>query len=685
MDPRTKKEVRTGSTESQSDPSKNMLIQITRDAYEVEIARREFILDSQGRIRSGVLRDGRGTLLGRTQYGFDSYDRINEERSFHPNGRCIRRLLFKYDASSRRLVDKVYMWNKNDPYGPLIESAPTPEDSSPMLPVQRNDKELPGVGLPQFRGDAAPPGPGTQTAAPAKPEKKGVVRLPETRQKVALPLSLPRPVRPVTLLLILMFAAALAGSWAYASYQRHLRGAGVDQLNGTPATQRSAAPADVASLQKDLAFFKDQFERLKRENENLTAAVKKLSDQPAKPTGAPLPVTPASTGTAVFSLDGLVREVEQVRELKFPTPPKFVRVPVTQLERKIRESLERQIPPEQAQRAERTARAIGLTEEPFNYLDAVTGLTLEQSGGYFDVGTGEMLIDEAADFAERGDLKGRLVKEIALALVRVQPGTAGLREFESGNDDRALATRALLVGDAVATKIHYGVVESLNTDYARGQTAIAPVAFAGAPAYLREVFLFPFMLGSTFAQEMSQDGPAALDLVYRRPPQSSAEIQSPELYKRKPPFVPAKVDWGDTTVNGVAPYADNVLGEFGFYLLCKRRLPEAEAFEASHGWAGDRYVCFAGAGKPGDQVFWRTVWRSEKDAAEFFQAAQTVWLHRYGIPFHQRYVQKDGSLVVNDPDRVLRLRRTPDKLGVTIVDATDAAFADAMEARLAMP
>ena len=279
--------------------------------------------------------------------------------------------------------------------------------------------------------------------------------------------------RPVTLLLILMFVAALAGSWAYASYQRHLRDASVDQLNGTPASQRAAAPADVASLQKDLAFFKDQFERLKRENENLTAAVKKLSDQlaarPATPTGAPSPVTPATAGAAVFSLDGLVREVEQVRELKFPTPPKFVRVPVTQLERKIRESLERQIPAEQAQRAERTARAIGLTEEPFNYLDAVTGLTLEQAGGYFDVGTGEMFIDEAADFAERGELKGRLVKEIALALVRVQPGMAGLREFEGGNDDRALATRALLVGDAVATKIHYGVVESLNTDYARGQ------------------------------------------------------------------------------------------------------------------------------------------------------------------------------------------------------------------------
>ena len=193
------------------------------------------------------------------------------------------------------------------------------------------------------------------------------------------------------------------------------------------------------------------------------------------------------------------------------------------------------------------------------------------------------------------------------------------------------------------------------------------------------------MLGSTFAQEMSQDGPAALDLVYRRPPQSSAEIQSPEFVQTDASICAGEGGLGRHHGERVAPYADNVLGEFGFYLLCKRRLPEAEAFEASHGWAGDRYVCFAGAGKPGDHVFWRTAWRSEKDAAEFFRAAQTVWLHRYAIPFHQRYVQKDGSLVVDDPDRVLRLRRTPDKLGVTIVDATDAAFADAMEARLAMP
>ena len=321
-------------------------------------------------------------LSGRTQYGFDSYDRINEERLFAASGRCIRRMLFKYDASSRRLVDKFYTWNKNDPYGPLIESTPGPEDdATPRLPVREGDKELPGVGLPQFRGDSAAPA-GTDAASPAaKPAKEGPVRLPQA-QEVARTFPAP-PVRPVTLLLTLLFAAAVAGSWAYASYARHLRAGAAGETNPGSADPATATPDEVALLRKNLAFFKDQFERLKRENESLSAAVKKLSDQvAARPAEAgAASANAAGTPAAAFSLDGLVREVEMVRELRFPTPPKFVRIPAAQLERKIRDALEREIPPGEAQLRERAARAIGLTEDPFKFLDAVTGLTLEQSGG----------------------------------------------------------------------------------------------------------------------------------------------------------------------------------------------------------------------------------------------------------------------------------------------------------------
>lgn len=176
VNPQTGAEERTGSTESESDPGRNMLTQITKDARGVVIARREFIMDSKGRIRRGAIWDGKGTLQGRTEYGFDTYDRINEERMFHASGRLIRRMIFKYDATSRRLVDKFYTWNPKDPYGRLVESTPG-KDDVPLLPVQKTDKELPGYGLPQFRGlEAAPSGSTAPTQVPKAtppPPKKG--------------------------------------------------------------------------------------------------------------------------------------------------------------------------------------------------------------------------------------------------------------------------------------------------------------------------------------------------------------------------------------------------------------------------------------------------------------------------------------------------------------------------------
>jgi hypothetical protein len=168
------KEEKTGSTESISDPARNMLTQITRNANGVEISRREFVMDTKGRIRNGAIWDGQHRLLARTLYGFDEYDRINEERTFHPNGRVLRRLLFKYDATGRRLPNKFYTWNPQDPYGPLVESQPGNDNATPLLPIQRTDKELPGLGLPQFRGIEAGGKPAAPPAAPPKKEKSGI-------------------------------------------------------------------------------------------------------------------------------------------------------------------------------------------------------------------------------------------------------------------------------------------------------------------------------------------------------------------------------------------------------------------------------------------------------------------------------------------------------------------------------
>ncbi|MFN0129357.1 MAG: hypothetical protein ACKV19_22045 [Verrucomicrobiales bacterium] len=500
--------------------------------------------------------------------------------------------------------------------------------------------------------------------------------------------------RPITLLLTLLLLASLVGSWAYAQYQRTIIGikmadrglvGGHRGENEVP----SEAPApdgseensnDLAIVKKNLAFFKEQVELLRKENENLSSSVRKLSEQLAAGGGLEGPDGQSSG----ISPESLVRDVELIRELKFDPPPTFVRVPVTELEAKIRTALRARLTDEQAASQARAARAIGLTQEEFDTIDALTGLILEQAGGHFEPTTHELFIDEAADFEKRPDLKGKLVKEIAVALLQQHHPGIGLDPLHPLNNDQAAAARAFMLGDAVATKIHFGVVDALNNDYGRSQPAVLPAAFSAAPLYLRQLFLFPYMMGSSFAQELSQnDGPKSLDRIYDRLPTSTTEVLHPELYTASPPFVPESVLYDDVFVRDAAPYADNVLGEFALYILFKARLPEDQAFEAAKGWLGDRYVCYPGAeGPAGDHVHWRTLWQTEQDAADFLKAARTVWLHRYAIPSNPRYELPDGSTVVDDPTRQIRLRLGPDKKSVTLVDSPEAAWADALEAVL---
>jgi len=488
--------------------------------------------------------------------------------------------------------------------------------------------------------------------------------------------------RPITLLLALLIAATLGGAVAYSNYQRAIfagqresDSAGRRDTVEAPRAAASAAPDEKPdALNRKVAFLEDQVALLKRENKSLAEAVEKLKETiKAKPemTAAP---------TSAVTPEALVRDVEQIRELKFKRPLEFVRVPSSEIESRLRKAVEASLSPEAAQVRVRAAVAVGLVREPFDLIEALAGLAFEQAGGFHDRTASQMLIDKDADFEARPDLKGKLVMEIAHALLHDhfdQPRLAGIG---SDNDDTATALRGLFIGDAVATKIHHGVVDALNNDYSRAQQPATPAQFTKAPLYLRETFLFPFMMSADFAKDVQPDeNRASRNAAFLRPVRSTAEILHPELYKRVPPFQPVAIPWPDTRVDGTAPFFDNVIGEFGINILFKGHLGEDVAFTAAVGWQGDRYVCYPGDEKNGDHVFWQSVWESEAHAIEFAKAAQTVFLHRYSIPWNKRYQQPDGSFIVNDPYRVLRFRFTPDKKGVTIVNATRAEFADAIE------
>ncbi len=488
--------------------------------------------------------------------------------------------------------------------------------------------------------------------------------------------------RPSTFLLILLCLASLAGALLYSSHQRQALQADYEKRltslkSGGPGATlppgMEAAGSEVEAMQKTVSFLQDQNRLLTEENDKLNKAMQQMSAGKSGTTPPPAHVVPTPST--------LAKEVEAIRELKYKNTPEFTRVTLDEIEKRQRDVLAKRFPEDKARARERAARAVGYVWDPqYKLVDALTGLTMEQSGGIYDAATNTLALDKEADFEARPDLKGRFVLELARVLAAQNFDLTKLPLADDTNDDATLAVAALVIGDAVTAKIQYGVADMLNNDYSRAQQPAA-AAFYAAPIFLRERFLFPYMMGDYFAQTIhQQSGFKSLDAAYARPPQSSTEILHPELYQATPPFQPAAVALPSAPVNGQAPLFENVLGEFGTLLLLKSQTREEVALQASDGWQGDRYVVYPGDEKKGDHAVWRSVWRTEVDAKDFAAAIRTMLLHRYAVPESPAQTLADGSFAVNDAARVIRIRTAVDKKTVTVINATDTAFADALEA-----
>jgi hypothetical protein len=162
-------------TDSKKDIEKNC---ITEETYEmvgersIMIAKRIFALDSKARLRWGQIFDGKGTSLGHVEYGYDKYDRINEQRVFDRKGRMISQLFppgARPDIPANRTSTIRLNYNPETP-----AAAPSMEATSDKIiqPVEQPmDNFVPGMPIhagkspPKKDADAG----GTSTKSGRKP------------------------------------------------------------------------------------------------------------------------------------------------------------------------------------------------------------------------------------------------------------------------------------------------------------------------------------------------------------------------------------------------------------------------------------------------------------------------------------------------------------------------------------
>ena len=147
-------------TKSVKEGTKNEISEEKYDENHVLLAKRLFLLDSQGRLRRGVIMDARGTPLGSTEYGYDNQNRIKEERMFNRQGKPIQR---KFPPGALPGVPEnarhslVFIIDPNNPNGkgkmlqtdePMVTPVTNPEDAfEPGMPIGQQAPKI-ATGLP---------------------------------------------------------------------------------------------------------------------------------------------------------------------------------------------------------------------------------------------------------------------------------------------------------------------------------------------------------------------------------------------------------------------------------------------------------------------------------------------------------------------------------------------------------
>ncbi|HEV8572188.1 MAG TPA: hypothetical protein VGR49_03935 [Actinomycetota bacterium] len=265
------------------------------------------------------------------------------------------------------------------------------------------------------------------------------------------------------------------------------------------------------------------------------------------------------------TVDGVARELEDIRELSFRELPEPRYLSPAQMSAEVAASFEEDYPTEEAEDDERTLAMLGAIPPDTDLKATLSGLVGEQVAGFYDPDTGDLVV-----LGSGGQLdpvkKVTLAHELDHALTNQALGIPLEESPPPGEEDAALAVRALAEGDATLAmsmfagqSLSYQEQLSMNFSSFPDQGSVTEIAHV--PHYLARTMLFPYLEGLLFVCELQVEGGwDAVDAAYREPPTTSAQILFPERYEagegavdpRDPGRLPAPWTRSDVSALGAA-------------------------------------------------------------------------------------------------------------------------------------
>jgi hypothetical protein len=491
---------------------------------------------------------------------------------------------------------------------------------------------------------------------------------------------------PRTALLFLLVVSVTAVNVLWTQNELKERSAVTAPTLDTPSPSNPVLPApagdtdqerELKRLEERVNYLETQNQALQQENSTLVdklAAIgikeKVLSATMGKT--AAVENTPAVTDEKDNVTLGL--ELLKFRQLD-DTPVATVESSQAEVEKLILASLEKRWGKDFGQREGAAFAALGLIPEAVDTLPLRAALLVRQITGWYDEETGTLHVVNAK-LAQEGQLIPADAV-LAVAYGALQHRYSRTLYAKPLSTDERLAHEALIAGDASLTRFLYRLQHPAPPsplDDFPADDPDHPLNQIVAPAFLRDLMLFPLNSGFQFAQAMHSIGSwQQLNAAYTRLPACSAEILSDEVYLADHTLPAPQIKWPSSKIQDRSAFWDDCLGQHAIYLML-RRYNEAElAGKVSQSWRADRWFAFASEGSSptrGDAL-WQSQWASP-EAATAFHSAMAEWLRQH---YATELPPDESSYAFTAMERHLKLVVQKDQ--VYFVDASTATFASA--------
>jgi len=325
------------------------------------------------------------------------------------------------------------------------------------------------------------------------------------------------------------------------------------------------------------------------------------------------------------AVDQMMPAVERATGLRFKHHPVVLRRTRAQVRDYVVHKFDQDLPPAELAGVQAAYRLFGLLPDSVDLRRTMIDLLTEQVAGYYDPDSSALYVPVDIDPAQ-----ARIVisHELVHALQHQYVDLDSLIQQKRQNDRRS-AAQAILEGQATLAQILVLMpeqqVESLPDFWglrdALGQQQAQMRIFAGAPLWLRESLIFPYLGGAEFVRWFERGHPGK-EPFGSLMPISTEQILHTDRYAAGDR--PIALGFVGPAQDAVA--YENDLGEFETRLLLQQFLgDEREATTLATGWGGDRYEVL---GRDADAVVWYSVWDNAAAANRFAGGLRRAWSKR---------------------------------------------------------